>query len=845
MLRDLRYSIRALARQRAFTLTATLVLGLAISINTAVFSILNSLFFRPLPIRAPQDVGFVYDTDDRSTGIPYRDYATLTSLSDAFSGVAAAASDVTRLRTAAGFVSLHGEEVTANYFDVLGLTPRIGRTFNSGDERDPVATPVALISESVWKSQFASTPDVLGRSFQIDIASPYAGRYAGQRQYTIIGVIPASFTGIGNPWQPADYWVLLGQRQADFRLYYGAFFTPQQAENVPVIPVARLRTGVSFAHARAEIRTAGVSLLRQGPNQPSQPDETFDLLTRPRVRLPFRGAYLFSAPRVAIGLSVVAMLLLVIAASNLAGLLLARGVGRQSEMAIRASLGARPWRLVRQSLTEGVLLAVAGGLAGLVGSRVVIALLLHEIPRQAADPTLVSPSAPLDARVLLFAIGAALITALTIAVGPAINGARVDLLSSLRGGETVDRAGGRFFVRRVVLGTQIALALVLLIVAGVLVRALLGLELASPGYDANHVIIADVQLPYQALQSAASHASAAAETVRRFTRIAASVRALPHVAAVAVVVDRAEGVGLAAARSTIIAKRADKAALAYHAAISGYVSAGYFSAMGIPVLRGRGFDASDAAAPKETVVVSERLASEVWPGQDPLGQRLALSSPDTVSAPQWRTVVGVVGSVTAPLDEYPQPTLYVPIESNALSASALVVRGNGSAPQLMQQITDAVIRGDQTAIVSSARTLDESIQAMRYPRRLSASLLGSAGVASLLIAVIGVFGLVSYAVAQRTREIGLRMVLGATRVDVLRLVMLDVARIIGLGLATGFACTFVALRYASHALVPLPELDPLTFVTVPTILATAVLIACYIPARRAIAIDPNVALRHL
>ena len=171
--------------------------------------------------------------------------------------------------------------------------------------------------------------------------------------------------------------------------------------------------------------------------------------------------------------------------------------------------------------------------------------------------------------------------------------------------------------------------------------------------------------------------------------------------------------------------------------------------------------------------MSERLASEVWPGQDPLGQRLALSSPNSVSPPEWRRIVGVVGSVTAPLEEYPQPTLYVPIESNPLSASALVVRGNGSAAQLMQHITEAVTRGDQTAIVSSARTLNDSVRAMRYPRRLSASLLGSSGLASLLIAIIGVFGLVSYAVAQRTREIGLRMVLGATRGDVLRLMMLD------------------------------------------------------------------------
>ncbi|MGH9409330.1 MAG: ABC transporter permease [Vicinamibacterales bacterium] len=250
MLRDLRYAIRALSRQRVFTLTATTVLGLAISVNTAVFSIINSLLFRPLPVRTPQNLGFVYDTDDRSEAITYGDFVALQSKSDIFSSIAAAAGDTTRLRTDGGVISVHGEDVTANYLDVLGVEPRIGRSFTASDDRD-TAEPVAIISESLWRSRFAGDPGVLGRPIQLAILSPYAGRYAGWREFIVVGVMPASFTGMGNPWQPTDFWVPLRQRQADFRLFYGTSFTPAQADHFPVLPIVRLRDGVTFAQARA------------------------------------------------------------------------------------------------------------------------------------------------------------------------------------------------------------------------------------------------------------------------------------------------------------------------------------------------------------------------------------------------------------------------------------------------------------------------------------------------------------------------------------------------------------------------------------------------------------------
>jgi hypothetical protein len=278
---------------------------------------------------------------------------------------------------------------------------------------------------------------------------------------------------------------------------------------------------------------------------------------------------------------------------------------------------------------------------------------------------------------------------------------------------------------------------------------------------------------------------------------------------------------------------------------AGYVSADYFTTLGIPLLRGRQFDVRDRRPIATTIIVSERLATELWPGKDPVGEWLAFHSPDSRIPPRWLEVVGVAASVTLPLEEFPRPVLYVPIESYPLLASTVLVRGHGNLGRLIDGAKRAIRQADRTAIVMQARPLDDAVNAVRYPRRFSAALLSVSGLAGLMLAALGVFALMSYAVAQRLAEIGVRIVLGAQRRDVIRLVLRDGVGVAVVGIVAGFALAFAAIRYASHAIVPLPDADAVTFIVVPIVLVAMVLLACVLPARRAARVDPLVVLRNV
>jgi MacB-like periplasmic core domain len=362
VLADFRYSLRALAKHPSFALVAVLVLGLAVGVNTAVFSLVNYLLLRPLTVRAPHELGFIYHSNERM-GISYASYLLLAQKTDAFTGIAARGGDAGRLRSGDEIVALTGEVVSANYFDVPGVAPRIGRSFTAAEE-SLAAPPVAIISETLWRSRFAADPDIIGRMLSIDSAGVFVGRYASWKDYTIVGVMPAGFTGTGAPWQPAQYWVLLPRRALDTYVArpQGVNFDPVASRGV--VPIARVKPGVTFAQARAAVDAAGRDIILRQPGDRVSRNETFLLEAAPRQRLPFNGAYFFSVPRLAAALMAVATLLMVIAATNLAGMLLARGVGRRTEIAVRLSLGAGRARLVGQLLIESALLAAGGTLTG-------------------------------------------------------------------------------------------------------------------------------------------------------------------------------------------------------------------------------------------------------------------------------------------------------------------------------------------------------------------------------------------------------------------------------------------------------------------------------------------------
>ena len=400
-------------------------------------------------------------------------------------------------------------------------------------------------------------------------------------------------------------------------------------------------------------------------------------------------------------------------------------------------------------------------------------------------------------------------------------------------------------MRRLVLVPQIALSLVLLLISGVMVRSLLRLEMAAPGYDPEQVVILSVQLPSGSLPSNAAERDAERSKVTTiFDRVLERISALPEVSSVALTAEAIQGVGLPEMGSTVVARSDDGAPGTPRGATYGYVSPGYFKTMGIPLLRGRAFDSRDMKNEARTAIVSERLASELWPGKDPIGEAFASPySPESRNPPRWFEVVGVARSATLPLDEFPRPVFYVPIGSEPVMGLNILVRGSGNPAQLIARVKDAIAQADDTVLVSQARPLPDAVNAVRYSRRFSAALLGASGLAGLILAALGVFGLMSYAVAQRVGEIGVRMVLGARRRDVVRLVVADGASVVLTGIVIGFALAFAALRYVSHAVVPLPDADVVTFIVVPLVLIGSVLLACYLPARRAARVDPLVVLR--
>jgi macrolide transport system ATP-binding/permease protein len=837
MLADFRYSVRALAKHPSFVVAGIVVLGLAVGVNTAVFSLINALLLRPLPVATPGQLAFVYANKDRVT-FPYSWYLELRQKTDVFSGLAARGLDRARMRAGEEIVPLQGEAVSDNYFDVLGIAPRLGRAFLPSDMG--AATPVAIISDSLWRAQFNSDPSVLGRVLTIDI--PVRPNQALMwRSFTIIGVAPRGFGGTGSPWEPAQYWVLREQRAADYPRIDGA--DPRRGGNV--VPIGRLRAGVTFAAARASVETAGREIIEHSSEHVG--DLSFQLRQSRRVTLPFAGAYYIDLPRVIATLSAVATMLLMVAATNLAGMLMARGVARQTEIALRLSLGATPLRLARQLLAESALLAAGGTLLGLGASRLLVRAATGELPSQmpGVNPMMLTVDVPLDAHVVLFAVATCLLTALIAGLAPAIATVRTDLLASLTNGAVIAPRQTRAALRRIVLVPQVALSLLLLLVAGLFVRNVLRVELAASGYDAAHVALLKVQLPLTKTLATKQDMATAADRAREtFQRMLDSIGTIPEVMSAAVTQETIQGVGLAESYTSVIARSDYRTTNRYRSATVGRISANYFTTLGIPLLHGRRFDLRDRTASATTTIVSEKLANQLWPGKNPVGEWLAFHSPDAHTPPQWLEVVGVVASVTLPLEESPRPVFYVPIESNPLLASTVLVRGHGNLARLIDGAKQAIRQADRTAIVTQARALEDAVNAVRYPRRFSAALLSVSGVAGLALAALGVFALMSYAVAQRLGEIGVRMVLGAQRRDVIRLILRDGVGVAVSGILAGFALAFAAVRYASHAIVPLPDADAVTFIVVPVVLILMVLLACLLPARRAARVDPLVVLRN-
>jgi putative ABC transport system permease protein len=838
MLTDLRQALRTLAASPGFTTVAMLVLALGIGVNVAIFSIVNAVLFRPIAARAPEELLFVYSRNVfngrvQFFGMSHDNYVYVRDHNTVFSDMAARTSDTAVLRTQSDRESLFGEVTTGSYFSVLGVAPVLGRALTPDDDR-PGAAPVVVISHALWVRRFDRAADVLGRTLQL---APGEGMptTAPGRQYEIVGVMPPAFKGSQSAWVSADYWVPVHQRRVD---YDCTRHNPLRLLTV----LGRLRPGVSAADAQALIP----ALARHVPDQPVAAEaKDFSFVARDGLRQSLPFDYRIVPERLATGLIAVSGILLLIAGANLAGMMSARAVVRRSELAVRLTLGASRWRIARQLLAESLLLTLLGAAGGLLVARALVGGFVAFLPsRMSMSRIPLGLDVPVDGRVLIFTVLVAVATGVCIGLAPLRVANQRDILSAIGGGTMGSTRAMRSRLRHAIVVPQICCSLVLLLVAGTLVRTTMRTEGTPSGFDGGSVVVVSYASPSppQCGQPKPEEYRAWFDGTRALdTTLLERARRIPGVASAALAVT------LPTERysTTVIADGAH-ATPGYHPIRAANVTSDYLRTLKIPLLQGRDFDARDTKDGARVAIVSASLAELLWPGRNPIGERLAGSEPNSKYPPRWMEVVGVVGEVRHPLSEGGnEPRVYIPFAQSGIVGRFLVARTDGNTAATALALRALLVDVNPDALIANTRTLAEEVATVRYPRRLAAAALGISGVIGLLLAGTGLYGVMAYSVAQRVREIGVRTALGAARADVVRMILREGLRVGVLGGLGGFALTYAALRVVSSTIIALPEFDVATLIVAPAVLVAAILIASYVPARRAARVDPLVALRQL
>jgi predicted permease len=815
LIQDLRYGIRMLWRTPGFTLVALVSLALGIGINTTIFSLVNALLVRPVPVvREERRVVWL------RAPVSYPDYLDYREQARSFDGMAAATGTSEFSLSRGGEPELvKGEFVSANYFDVLGVSAAQGRTFGEDEGRDPV--PVVVISHDLWRTRFDSDPSIVGRRISLNGLG-----------FTVVGVAPENFIGteVGlnrELWVPLSMQTALNPPDSAGAVGGGEMGRFDERRNHWLAVFARLRDGVSREQAASELgviarHVAETNFGKADPetlraSQLLEMSGGMDPRDRDEV-LPIAGLVM----------GVVALVLL-IACANIAGLLVARAAVRRRETAIRQALGAGRLRLVRQWLTESVLLGVAGGALGLL-----LALWAKDLLVSYSHATpLASLDLSLDYRVLAFTFAVSVATGLVFGLAPALQASRLDIVTALKTEDTLARSGSRRSrLRAAFVAGQLTLSVVLLVGAGLFIRSLQNAHAIDPGFRVEQALTVPVNLGLLRYK--------ASDGQNFYRELLARVGAQPGVESASLV--RFTPLGFSYAQMQVVAEGQQKQSGDYGTSVGfNVVGPGYFKTMDTRLVRGREFDDADREDSPAVAIVNETLADALWPGEDPLGKRLSLEGAEG----PFLEVVGVARDVKyRSLGERPHPYIYKPVLQSYEPKMTLVVRASGDPLSVAGPVREQIHALDASLPVSDVKTLDEQFNLSLFPARVAAWTLGGFGLLALVLAGIGIYGVVSYAVAQRTREIGVRMALGAQRRDVLRLVMGDGVLVVFAGLAAGLLLAFAAARVAAGFLYGVGATDPVTFAGVPVVLGTVALAAGYLPARRATKVDPMVALRY-
>jgi predicted permease len=800
LLRDVGYATRLLRRAPGFAATALLTLALGIGANTAIFSVLNAVLLRPLPYADPERLVLIGERgpNGSANNVGYTTFLDWRDRGRGFEEMTLIRSWNPTLIANGQAERVSGMRVAANFFHTLGVKPAIGRDFTSVDDT-PTGWQVVILSDSAWRRTFDADPGIVGRPISMNGLT-----------FTVIGVMPPSFEPLISErfYTRADIWAPVG---------YAASLAYACRSCQHLKAIGRLKPGTTLEAARADVDAVQVALRREHPT---------DYAPSTMTLVPLRDALTGGIrPVLGVLMGAVAFVLL-IACANVASLLLARIARRERDLALRAALGASRARIVRQLMVESGLLAISGGLLGLLMSFVTVPLLVHLAPSTMARLA----GARMDGRALAFSLGLSLATAFLFGLLPAVKASRVNLQASLHGDVRKSGQAATSFARRLLVAADVAMAVVLLTGAGLMIKSVGRLIDVNPGFDPEHVLSMQISLvgPAYAKNDA---------VLARIDALVASLRALPGVD------------GAAAAGQIPLGGNGDT--WGFHLegrpvspddpSVERYaVTPGYFSVMRIPLLRGRLLADTDGTATENVMLIGEHTARTLWPGADPIGQHVQIGG-DTGP---WRTIVGIVGDVRhQDLATTPTMQMYLPQSQNTDSFLTLVIRTQGDPWQLANDARRAIAAEARDVPVFQIAPLTDLVERSIGPRRFVMVLLELFSGLALLMTAIGVYGVISYTVAERTREIGIRSALGAQPADIVRLVVGGGLTVVCSGLGAGLALAFAASRFLEGSLYGVSTTDPGTLAGVAVVLLVVALAAQVIPIVRAMRIDPTVALR--
>ena len=809
LIQDIRFGLRMLLKSPGVSIIATIALALGIGANTAIFSVVNAVLLRPLPFPDPDSLVAVFETDlqrgQQRGSHSYPNFFDVRSQNTVFERVASYY-DGNFVMTGRGEpVRLQGSVGTADLIPLLGVAPMLGRTFNPDEDKPSPTGRVVILSHTLFQNRFGSDPSVLNQTITLD-----------GRNYTIVGVMPPRFEfPIQN--EPVELWTTIagdaagsdpvtGQRGAHFLRVIG-----------------RLKPGVTQEQAQTELTAIAARLEQQYPDENS----------RRTLRVESAHAALVGdiRPMLILFLCAVAAVLL-IACANVANLLLARATGRHKEMAIRSALGASRVRVIRQLLTESVLLSIAGGAVGLLlavwWSDLLIALGKDDIPR--------ALEVGIDWRVLTFTLGVSLLTGLIFGMAPAFHSSKTELVESLKENSRGGSEGARRIrLRNVLMVGELAMAVVLLVIAGLLIQSLYRLQQVNSGLKPENILTFNVGLSEVKYKSE--------RQTQFFIELKNRLEATPGIESASTIYP----LPLSGDRFSISfdiegrpVPRSDNPSADFF-----NTGVGYFSTMGIPVIKGRDFDDRDKRGSTPVIIITETFARQHFPGEDPIGKRIrpGISSIEGEDS-MMRDIVGIVGDVrNRGLSTQPRAAYYVPATQVPFSQMVAVAKTTGEPRSLISAATKVVNAMDQDIPLFGVKSMEEYLAASVAAPRFSTTLLSIFAGVALVLTIVGLYGVMSYSVAQRTNEIGIRLALGAQRRDVLLMVVKHGSKLILIGLAIGLAVAFALTRWIASLLFGVTAKDPWTFAAVAVLLAIVALMACYVPALRATKVDPMEALR--